>query len=393
MGLAHPGSRKLRFGEQIAMFLLPRFPFDNVPWNNLFDFSQKSNKFPGLKMPLNTLEWRFYEIAVYFLFRRISPRNFANKKAMGTIINDYVYRERECEHEFMNHGPFWHLFTPGEFQELIFKTADDYKFGITSSALALHEVNQSGGHVKLYAFAVMSNHIHELLAGTKEDCLEYFKIRKSKLMRYFAGKVDFSGFQCQLKEIKDLKAFRNEVAYINRNGFVNNLRETPFSYEWSSGMYYFNPVTLKVPLTKAEYLKFREKRQVFKSRGTEDISPFSIDKDYVSPLCFCEISSGESLFRSAHQYFQHLSRASESYGIIAKTLGDKIFLNDEEMFSVVYRKAKELYGIESIKLLPSEGRLKMARMMHFDYNASNNQIQRILKIDRQTVDALFPKPI
>ncbi len=133
---------------------------------------------------------------------------------MSNFINDYVASEGFCENEFYNLGPFWHLCTPGELQEMLFKSEEDFKFGITSMAISLHEVNSSGRSVYLYAFAVMSNHVHELLSGSYDDCMEYFRIRKMKLKRYFPSDVDLTSFNCQLIQVETVNDFRHEVAYI-----------------------------------------------------------------------------------------------------------------------------------------------------------------------------------
>lgn len=49
-----------------------------------------------------------------------------------------------------------------------------------------------------------------------------------------------------LKPINDLKALREAIVYVNRNGYVVNPSHTPFSYPWGTGRYYFNDV----PITK-----------------------------------------------------------------------------------------------------------------------------------------------
>ncbi len=319
---------------------------------------------------------------------RISIWNFAPKKEMR---RDFINREMECEHNFRDKGQFWHLCTPGNCQEIIFKTDDDYRFGITSSAMSLHEINSEGGSLKIYAFALMSNHVHNLLCGPQEECNEYFRRWKGRLMRYFEGRIDFSKFKCQLIAIEDLKDFRYEVAYINRNGFVNNLKEIPFSYEWSSGRYYFNPVTKEIPVTGVKDMSCREKKALFKSRLSDLYDSLSIGNGYVSPLCFCEISDGEKMYNTPHQYFNYLYKSVEEYNLIAKKIGDSIFLNDNEMLSVVYSKSRELYNVEEPKLLNAEDKIKMARMIHNEYRASNSQIQRILKLDQHVIDTLFPK--
>ncbi len=305
-------------------------------------------------------------------------------------INDFAVVERLCENEFISRGPFWHLCTPGERQEMIFRNEDEFKFGVTSAALALSEVNAAGCSVKMYAFALMNNHIHELLAGTREDCMEYFRIRRAKLVRYFGKEMDLSGFVCELIRIDDVGAFRNEVAYIHRNGFVVNQKETPFSYEWSSGRYYFNPVVKEIPLMKVSALSYREKKAVLKCKGTKEYDDMLLTNGYVSPLCFCDVGTGMALFRNAHQYFHKISRVVETYASIAKSLGDKVFLNDEELFTVVCRRAREMYNVNLPKLVPAGDKLEIAKWMHYEYNASNGQIVRILKIERGVVDSLFP---
>ncbi len=310
---------------------------------------------------------------------------------MENIINDYVRMEGECEAFFMNEGPFRHLCTPGDGQELIFKSDDDFRFGITSMAMALVEARDAGWNMKLYAFALMSNHVHVMAAGTDEACMEFFGIWKNRLKRYFAGKVDLGQFECKLIAVENLNSLRNEIAYIHRNGFVNNLRETPFSYKWSTGMYYFNSAARLLPRVKVSDLSYRGRQRLFKSRVSYEFDNLEVIDGCISPLSFCDIVEGERLFRDAHKYFYAISRKGEAYGAIAKTFGDRVFLNDEEMYGAVCRKAKELYKVDSLKTLSPASRIEMAKIMHGEYNASNGQIQRMLKLEKSVVSEMFPK--
>ncbi len=304
--------------------------------------------------------------------------------------SEYLNREIECENNFLDRGQFWHLFTPGNCQEIIFMNDDDYKFGMTSSAMSLADINESGNPLKLYAFALMSNHVHNLLCGSEEACHEYFILWKARLQRYFSSKVDFSKFNCKLTQVDTLKSFRYEVAYINRNGFVYNRKEIPFSYEWSSGRYHFNPVTREIPLTAVKDIRCREKRTLFKSRNSNHYDSLKTYKGYISPLSFCEIKDGEDLYNSPHQYFNYLYKSVEEHSLIAQRIGDSIFLNDNEMLSIVYNKSRELYKVDNPKLLRPDDKIEMARFMHHEYNASNGQIQRMLKLDKYMVESLFP---
>ncbi|MBP5335835.1 MAG: hypothetical protein J6Y61_08635 [Bacteroidales bacterium] len=46
-------------------------------------------------------------------------------------------RKDYLDYLFSTKGPFWHLFTPGTNQEIIFHTEEDYRYGITSAAVSI----------------------------------------------------------------------------------------------------------------------------------------------------------------------------------------------------------------------------------------------------------------
>jgi hypothetical protein len=48
------------------------------------------------------------------------------------------------------------------------------------------------------------------------------------------------------------------------------------------------------------------------------------------------------------------------------------------------------FGVKTPGQLPAKDRVEMARRMRQDFNASNRQIQKILKLDASIVAELFP---
>ena len=112
----------------------------------------------------------------------------------------------------------------------------------------------------------------------------------------------------------------------------------------------------------------------------------------IIPTSFCDIAAAESFFRSAHHYFQQLTRKFEAYGEIAERLHESVFIADEEMYSAVCMLCMKHYGVKHPGQLTAKDRVEMARKMKQDYNASNRQIRTILKLDKDLVDQLFPQP-
>ncbi len=84
-----------------------------------------------------------------------------------------------------------------------------------------------------------------------------------------------------------------------------------------------------------------------------------------------------------------VSKNYEAYSEVAKRLGDDIFLDDEDMFAVLLNMCRRKYNDSKPTLLPQRDKLDVARLMKKDYNASDGQIQRMLKLDRSVVEELF----
>lgn len=74
---------------------------------------------------------------------------------------------------FIKAGPYWHITTPGTSSEILFLSADDFIFAINTLALV-----SSLSDCRIIAFALMSNHIHFVLSGSKDDCLRLFFVFK-----------------------------------------------------------------------------------------------------------------------------------------------------------------------------------------------------------------------
>ena len=109
----------------------------------------------------------------------------------------------------------------------------------------------------------------------------------------------------------------------------------------------------------------------------------------ILPQSFCDVRRGESFFRDAHHYFYAVSKNYEAYSEIARRLGDEVFLNDDEMFATLTLLCRKNYNESRATMLPIRDKLELARQMRRDYNASEGQIQRMLRLDRSTVAELF----
>lgn len=297
-------------------------------------------------------------------------------KTMKTSIE----KERMCETTFSNSGPYWHAYTSGKDMPIIFVNVEDFKFAMNLIAQSAAQYPSVG----IIAFEVMNNHFHFVLCAEPEDIFAFWSFIARKLVRVFPVAKDIS---LSLKSIEDIHSLRNTIVYTHRNGYVANPNYTPFNYPWGSGGYYFIDGSPGINLSD---MGIREIRKIFKCRTAHVPKDWKIKDAYVIPTSYCRIKFGISVFRDAHHYFSSLSKNVEAYSSIAIEIGDDEFLTDSELFNKISNIAKDKYGIGRIKDLTKAHRIELARILHYDFRSSNNQIRRLLFLTQIEIDSLFP---
>ena len=302
----------------------------------------------------------------------------------------FAEKERKCERIFEKSGPFWHLYTDGRVMEDFLCTEEDFKTAMTALAVAAVLFKK----VRIITFELMSNHIHMILNGEAEDCLELFERFKARLRRILKTNgsiINWDAFKADILPIETLNALRNEIIYANRNAFVANPQFTPFNYPWGGGCAFFQPYFNRLPAISLRELGFNKARELTHFREIRLIEDLKFFGDIVFIPSFCKTDIGESMFRDARSYFNSLTRNAEAFSQIAQRLKDSVFLTDEEMYAAATMYAEKTYGNRQLSLLNPEQKIQISKELHFKYNASNQQIRRLLKLDIGILNELFPQ--
>lgn len=293
--------------------------------------------------------------------------------------------------EYEDLGPIWHLCTPGEFVGVIFKDRDDYVFGMNLVGLCAANFSPQ---LKILTFQIMSNHLHFVIECEEPVIGEFFTFLKKRLQRYLANSGylgSLSGFVTNYFRINESRYLQNVIVYVNRNGYLVDRQSTPLTYEWGANRYFFNKFTQNEVIVKVSQLSLEKRRAMFKSRNFEIPADYIVTQGYISPLSYCHITLAESFFKDANQYFHLSSRQIESYSSIAKELGDKVTYTDYEIYSAIMSLCIRRYEVKNPSLLDKDAKIEVAKIMHFDYNASNKQIKRVLRLDESVIESLFPR--
>ena len=300
----------------------------------------------------------------------------------------FTDKERACEKIFNENGPFWHIYTDGSVMNNIFSNNEDLREGMTALAVCAILFDKA----ELITFELMNNHVHLIMKGTSEDCLEFFEMFKKRLKRWAQRKgltIDWNKFEAHILSIETLKDLRNEIIYSNRNAYVANRDYTPFSYPWGGGWAYFNPVIDLLPVASVRELGCTKVRELTHYRDVSEIAAIKFVGDVPFIPSFCRVDIGQCIFQDARSYFHALTRNAEAYSQIASRLKDTVFLTDDEMYVVASKCAEEICSTK-LRMLTPDQKIQLARKLHYDYNASNSQLRRILNLDIDILSELFP---
>ena len=98
----------------------------------------------------------------------------------------------------------------------------------------------------------------------------------------------------------------------------------------------------------------------------------------------------ERLFPSAQKFLWWVLKNVEAQHEVASRLGEKVFLNDDELFVTAQQIARTQFGSDGVKELSIQQRKEMAVILKNKWNASNGQTARIAQLNPRIVDDMFP---
>ena len=165
-------------------------------------------------------------------------------------------------------GVVHHITQRGNYRQNVFEDDSDKSKYIEF----IREYSEKYG-MKIYAYCLMSNHVHFIAAPVKEDSLAMtFKYSNMRYSSYFNKKNKRSGhlwqgrfYSCPLQFEHALEALR----YVERNPVRAKMVELPWEYEWSSAGEHVGFNAELDTSTKSEGNKSGDRRQ-------EPVSPHFI---------------------------------------------------------------------------------------------------------------------
>ena len=299
-------------------------------------------------------------------------------------MND-IYQN--CENTFFRNGPYFHIYTTPPGNDLLFVSDADFKEATNIIALA-----STGSGGKNLAYAIMSNHLHCLMAADRERCMaciENLRRRIGAFLRRNGKRIPSIEFH--IVEISSLKQLRDEIAYIIRNPYTARADVNPFAYRWCTGYLYFNEMLKDIPAgTPAQEVPILVRRAIKHERNQEMEPTLRILDGMILPQSFVDYRLAMSLFENARQFVWWVTRNVEAYTATAARLGERKVLSDEEAYLVAITRSKADFGVDKPSLLPLQQKNSLLRSLKYEYGANNKQLARCAGVPIGYINELFP---
>ena len=270
-------------------------------------------------------------------------------------------------------------------KQRIFRTSDDFVFGINTLALIL-----PGFDIQIIAYCLMDNHLHILLVGKYEQCLAYYDRVVHRIAQYVKTRYGIAGIlRCEdvdIVAVMSSQQMKEEICYIHRNPYKARIA-SPIAYRWSSADVYFNSATSSG--IQIGSMKVKEREAMFKTHmqipdNNEHIEGRILNKSFVT------YQKAMEKFRDSVEYFDLLRRFSLEAEVESKHgIEGSVVFTDSELQEKISEVCKYEFHSESPGCLDRKSLLRLARIASLRFGANQKQLSRLLNLDKEILDRIL----
>ena len=260
---------------------------------------------------------------------------------------------------------------------LWFREMEDFKVGMNYVA-----VQVSRSRVVVLAFILMSNHVHFVLYGTREDVLAFIHGFKTRYSRYLQRKYGLQEYLrdtgLDLQEIPEddgQESLERAIAYVQMNSVAANICLNASQYPWGSGDAFFNPAPKKGRPLKE--LSVRARRRILHCVCELPDSWVLGDEGYILPSSYLNVKYVEQLFRTPRRmnfFLVNSSKAKKRLGAAGSELPS---FQDQTILSVLPDLCRTLFGKSGFSELSESEQPEMLRQLRFRFGCQVNQLSRV----------------
>lgn len=271
----------------------------------------------------------------------------------------------------------WYLLTTEHLEEgLWFRDNEDFKVGMNHVAIEASRHDD----VIVLAFILMSNHVHFVLGGEKEEVTLFVEDFKSRYSQYLNKKYGVKEFlrrnDIDVQDLYEDEALERAIAYVQMNCVAANICIHPSQYQWGTGNVFFNATTRHGKLL-AQYSGRARKRLM---HSEDDSCPLGWrigEEGYVLPEDYVHVSAVENIYRKPGRMNYFLNSSSKAKRRIENAEDKLPSFRDQIILAALPDLCRSLFKKDSYKELSSLEQAEFMRQIRFRFSADINQVARV----------------
>lgn len=285
-------------------------------------------------------------------------------------------QKQDCEYRNYPLG-YYHLSTDGWAEGKLFHTPEQYAFGVASVALTTLKFG-----VRVLAYELMPNHVHQILAGTGQQCMDAFHFLVSRINRRL--KQDGypplpKDYWMKLVPIEDKESMRHHIAYLARNKYEKG-ECTPCGHLWGTGYLCYNQLAEQINGERVKDMPVRKVERLVGSRFTLppgwEIHPML----GILPKCFVQWEKTLSLFSGVKDFMTALVKDYEAYVSVSDSLGEDVEWSAEEAKDILWRLCHQLFPQKKLYSLSADEKCRLAVKAVDAYHLTTPQLSSVLNL-------------
>ena len=290
----------------------------------------------------------------------------------------------------------WHFSTDGKAVDVMFEDDDDFIAGMNRIYITV-----SGFNVVILAFSLMDTHVHFVLHGAFEECNrfmhEYIRRTSQYISKVHGERHKLGMVPIDYQPVTDDAYLKTVICYTIKNAPVGGLPFTAWDYPWSSGPLYFRRpdiwgspawIECKGSLGNQGRLGLHKGRKLLRTRDIPD-KDVPIIGQIVFPGVYVAYELVERLFKTCKSFIYFFCRTKEDDVDAKGGTISHLTMPIQEMRQHKNELCREMFGVETVRILDMRQRLTLARSLRSRFNSSVKQIVRLTGLRYEEVKDLI----
>ena len=271
-----------------------------------------------------------------------------------------------------------------------FRSEDDFRVGMNYVAVLAAEFSK----VTVLVFILMSNHVHFVLYGKREDVISFINQFKRRYSQYVRRKYGVREFLRNNKVDVKVIEFADEAperayAYVQMNCVAANICSHPCQYPWGTGNVFFNP-SLKKDGIRVGDMSGRALKRMLHSEGISLPDDWIVSGDgYILPESYVNVKAVEDCFKTPQRLDYFYRNSSKAKMRLESTDSNLPSFRDQIILPAVNELCRTLFDKKSFEMLSINEQVEILRQLRFRFSADTHQLARVCGLSYKEVSRLL----